>query len=159
MLPPCGQTQILNTSEQSDHVQKFKQIKKKKKITKLIKEEKEKKNKQTWGGEKLQSQASMVSAPVLRTCCSPQSWGSSWTCGDTSEKLWPPKHVCQGNVGPGWGRPAPDSRRATGLPRAAEPSPPGSSAQTIHRQLSQIWYIPFITLHLFVSKYHRYIYP
>ncbi len=43
MLPPCGQTQILNTSEQSDHVQKFKQIKKKKNWLNWSKKKKKKK--------------------------------------------------------------------------------------------------------------------
>lgn len=115
----------------------------------------------------LQSQVNMVSALVPRTCCSPQSYGSSWTCGDTCGRLWPPTHVGQGNVGPGWGRPAPDSRTATALLQAAEPSPPGNSAQTTRRKRLfkaavynfhptgtawNIWYIPIVTLHLFVSK-------
>lgn len=80
----------------------------------------------TWGGGTLRS---WPSAPVPRTCCSPRSCGSSWTCAGTCERLGPPRCSGRGTGAPGWGPPAPGSRRATGIRLVEEPSPPGSSAQ------------------------------
>ena len=88
----------------------------------------------TWGVGTPQSQVSTTSAPEPRTCCSPRSCGSSWTCADTFGRLGRPRCVGRGNAGPEWERPAPDSSGATELLQAAQTSPPGSSDPATSRR-------------------------